>query len=184
MAQRKPKEPLLAEVPRPRLSDEELMELFYSGQRKATERQKEHDDTFSAEAAPPELSSRNITEKVEGDKPSPEKGTLKEGYPQVPLRNDARQDKIPRPSRDEQFGDKAQQFLPTTLDTRSDQGETSSVEQSEQKLSISIKGSHEEPSLEEPTDKEPYKEEILPSPVPDRTAVVPQETVPDIFRAA
>jgi len=32
MAQRKIKEPLFAEVPKPRLSDEELMELFYSKQ--------------------------------------------------------------------------------------------------------------------------------------------------------
>jgi len=31
MAQRKPREPLLLEVPRPRLSDDEVMELFYGG---------------------------------------------------------------------------------------------------------------------------------------------------------
>jgi len=34
MAQRKPKQSLIAEIPKPRLTDEELMEMFYRGERK------------------------------------------------------------------------------------------------------------------------------------------------------
>src|SRR5262245_62073890 len=36
MAQRKPKQSLIVEIPRPRLTDEELMEMFYRGERRNT----------------------------------------------------------------------------------------------------------------------------------------------------
>jgi hypothetical protein len=58
MAQRKAKEPLLAEVPRPRLSDEELMELFYS--RPRTEERQLKDDVVVRGS--PEISSGITTE--------------------------------------------------------------------------------------------------------------------------
>jgi hypothetical protein len=189
MAQRKPKEPLLAEVPRPRLSDEELMELFYSGQRKATDQQKEQDNSSRTEAIAPELSDRNILEQGEENKLSLEKGTLREGYLQEPSQSDKPQAQFLRSAGDEQFGDKTQHLLLTKLDQLSDKGNTPSVEQSEQKSSVSVKGYPEKPSLQEsspekPIYKESFKREALLPSDRYRTATAPKETVPDIFRAA
>jgi hypothetical protein len=184
MAQRKPKEPLLAEIPRPRLSDEELMELFYSGQRKTTGQQNEQDDTLRTEAVAPELSGRNIVEKVDVDKPPLEKGS-----PREPSRSDERSAQILSSEGDEQFGGKSQQFQLPKPDQIGDKGGLASVERDEQKPFTLFKGSPQKPFLQEPTlekpiHKEPLRREALSPSVPYRTAVVPQETVPDVFRAA
>src|SRR5262249_44893403 len=79
MAQRKAKEPLLAEVPRPRLSDEELMELFYSGQRKETERQNDEGDGSGTGTVAVDSVRDSISPKLDRGEPS-----LVEGYSQEP----------------------------------------------------------------------------------------------------
>jgi hypothetical protein len=71
MAQRKAKEPLLAEVPRPRLSDEELMELFYSGQRKEKECQNDENDISVHVAVSAESASDKVLHKDEIEEPFP-----------------------------------------------------------------------------------------------------------------
>ena len=86
MAQRKPKESLIVEIPKPRLTDEELMEMFYGGERKnapKVEKEETKSDSFQEiSALLPEESTRK---KEEEDKPSLQKPLIEEPFNNKPF---------------------------------------------------------------------------------------------------
>jgi hypothetical protein len=182
MAQRKAKEPLLAEVPRPRLSDEELMELFYSGQRKEKERQKDEDDIPGTVAASEESSGEQISHKPYTQEPFLTEGYAREHSYREPLINTPIQPRSLHSVESEQPSDKSPHSAEIVPDSTKGQRNV-------QTFFNPFEGPPEKPfpkkpSFKEPTQKEPSKEESSPSSVSAHVSAIGKQVVPDTFRGA
>ena len=159
MAQRKAKEPLLAEIPRPRLSDEELMELFYSGKRKEAPQQKAEDDlSRSAEAAlgliPEETPSQtarkgNAQARQAGDlnKGSSKEPSLEEPFSEMP--SEEQDVEEPRNEIEEAAEDE-----PSKIRGKVSEGTDAPITDFQAQV-VHNKGSYKEPYYEKPSLEEP-----------------------------
>src|SRR5262249_56116290 len=107
----KGKEPVVAEVARARVREEELMELFYSGQGKETERQNDEGDGSETGTIAAGSERDRISPKPEKGEPFPSEGYLKEPSNKEPLTYDPTQTQSSLPAAVRQPLDKPTQSL-------------------------------------------------------------------------
>jgi hypothetical protein len=182
MAQRKAKEPLLAEIPKPRLSDEELMEMFYSGKDKTTLQAEEVTKTAIKLKSSETTKARDILpgtaveealttledeipDKGDLAEPSQKEPSVEEGYQKEPSLQEPSQEKPFMLTLNEQgeatfrhreTGEKTEKVKKIDLIPPKEKG---TYGKSLQLESPQIKGYPEKPFNKEPSPGEPFQKE-------------------------
>jgi len=180
MTQRKAKEPLLTEVPKPRLSDDELMELFYSKRQGKSPFLATESVGLSNVSAPLEATFQTTTNKPSLQEPTLRKPSLQEPAVQEPTLREPTIQKgtIQEPSLQEPF--RKSEHSPKILLKHTE------IEEIIPGGNTSPSAISNEPVPQELRSQEPAKKEALQKRLPNTETFTPARAglSPEVFRAA